>query len=358
MTETKKDIVLLTDHVNRDIDAAQDFDYAAGPIPTIEESCFQLHSLAAFMEPESHSDEDRAQVLRELQESCENGGFFLLKDHGVSSELIAKAHEVSEAFFRNAPKSEKMALSGEYYLGYTATESLSSYNCRDVAPPPDPVEKFSLFAEGPDRNLWPTYNAVEYKATMTEFYEATHKLGQFVETLTEEIMGVEKGTIKGMMPETMKSGVNRLHLYNEQKVVQEVLGGHTDLCTITLVTTTQPGYEVLVKDKWNPVPHLGSDVFVVNLGDVYKALTNGVFQSSIHRVNSATPGIRRSSINCFALTVAEFPGEPPIPLQTLAPYEGKGVQYTPLDFRHEIKRRFGLIKTDEAPEDDGSEKKE
>ena len=342
--------VSLTEHVNREIDAAKSFDYANQPLPKVKDSVLELISLEPFTKPSEHSEQDRQKVLDQLQKSCEHCGFFLLTDHGVDPSLILKAHQVSTHFFQEAPRKEKESLSGQYYLGYTCSENVSAYQGRG-GKKPEPVEKFSVFAEGSERNVWPKTNADEFKTIVTKYYETCHELGQLLEHLTERIMGVPEGTIRAQMCDTMKSGVVRLHLYNAQDNVQEVLGGHTDLSTITLVSTTKPGYEVLVDGQWQPVPHIGPEVFVVNLGDLYKAWTNGIFKSSIHRVNSLFLNDRRSSINYFATTVAEFDNEPLIPIQTFEPFVGRGVRYTPFYLRWELKRRFGLLKVEE--EEDG-----
>lgn len=60
---------------------------------------------------------------------------------------------------------------------------------------------------------------------------------------------------------------------------------HTDLGSLTILFTKQPGLQVLMKgsDKWEDVePRAGHAI--VNIGDGMSLLTNGLLHSSIHRV--------------------------------------------------------------------------
>jgi isopenicillin N synthase-like dioxygenase len=224
-------------------------------------------------------------------------------------------------------------------VSYIVLSSTEGFRVNDA----EAIEKFSLFGQGRENNLWPKTGGKEYQDVITKYNDETHKVQLLLENLFEKIMEVPEGTIRSLLPETMKTGTIRLHLYHAHKKVEEALGAHTDLCTITLVSTDQPGYEVIVDGAWQPVPHLGVEYFVVNLGDYMKAWSNGKLKSSIHRVSSAFKESRRSSINKFAITVAEFPNEPKIILETMPKYVGTGTCYTPLNLREEIRTKFGTI---------------
>ena len=80
-----------------------------------------------------------------------------------------------------------------------------------------------------------------------------------------------------------------------------IAGAHTDFGAITLLLQHpgQEGLEVLhpALDSWIPVP-TAENTYVVNIGDVLSAWTNGQYRSALHRViNTGT--LDRYSIPFF-----------------------------------------------------------
>ncbi|KAI9649948.1 hypothetical protein NHQ30_002533, partial [Ciborinia camelliae] len=79
----------------------------------------------------------------------------------------------------------------------------------------------------------------------------------------------------------------RLLKYHPQPLEERGASGtpHTDLGSLTILFTNQPGLQVLIKgsDKWEDVePRAGHAI--VNIGDGMSLLTNGLLHSSLHRV--------------------------------------------------------------------------
>ncbi|CDP19679.1 unnamed protein product [Coffea canephora] len=75
-------------------------------------------------------------------------------------------------------------------------------------------------------------------------------------------------------------------------------GSHTDPTSLTILHQDHVGgFEVYVNGKWHSVP-LDPEAFVVNIGDTFMALSNGIYKSCLHRaiVNPRTP---RKSIAFF-----------------------------------------------------------
>ncbi|KAF1867180.1 hypothetical protein Lal_00049609 [Lupinus albus] len=75
-------------------------------------------------------------------------------------------------------------------------------------------------------------------------------------------------------------------------------GPHTDPTSLTLLHQDHiGGLEVFVDNKWLSVPPR-PDAFVINLGDTFMALTNGIYKSCMHRslVNKEK---ERTSLVCF-----------------------------------------------------------
>lgn len=88
-------------------------------------------------------------------------------------------------------------------------------------------------------------------------------------------------------------------------------GAHTDYGLITLLSTDEnPGLQIFLQGEWIDVPPR-ADAFIVNIGDMGERWTNGVFQSTRHRVVNLT-GKERYSVPFFyepnySCSVACFP---------------------------------------------------
>jgi len=79
-------------------------------------------------------------------------------------------------------------------------------------------------------------------------------------------------------------------------------GAHTDFGAITLLLQHpgQEGLEVLhpAHDSWIPVP-INENTFVVNIGDVLSAWTDGQYRSALHRVINKSTTDDRYSVPFF-----------------------------------------------------------
>lgn len=81
-----------------------------------------------------------------------------------------------------------------------------------------------------------------------------------------------------------------------------IAGAHTDFGAITLLLQHpgQEGLQVLhpARDSWIPVPTI-ENTYVVNIGDVLSAWTNGQYRSALHRVINPSPAHDRYSVPFF-----------------------------------------------------------
>ncbi|KAI6591236.1 hypothetical protein MCOR06_004731 [Pyricularia oryzae] len=93
-------------------------------------------------------------------------------------------------------------------------------------------------------------------------------------------------------------------------------GAHTDFGAVTLLYQTAPGLQVKSPsgsgssgaDRWIPVPP-NRDAYVVNIGDMLHAWTEGLYKSSMHRVLNLG-GSHRYSIPFFFDGNADCPLTP------------------------------------------------
>ncbi|KAF7875070.1 hypothetical protein EAF04_002242 [Stromatinia cepivora] len=103
-------------------------------------------------------------------------------------------------------------------------------------------------------------------------------------------------------PDRASPCILRLLKYHPQPAEERGASGtpHTDLGSLTILFTKQPGLQVLMKgsDKWEYVePRAGHAI--VNIGDGMSLLTNGLLHSSLHRV-APPPGQAMTTRYSFA----------------------------------------------------------
>lgn len=105
-------------------------------------------------------------------------------------------------------------------------------------------------------------------------------------------------------PDRASPCILRLLKYHPQPAEERGASGtpHTDLGSLTILFTKQPGLQVLRKgcDKWEYVePRAGHAI--MNIGDGMSLLTNGLLHSSLHRV-APPPGQAMTTRYSFAST--------------------------------------------------------
>lgn len=266
--------------------------------------------------------EDKQAVARELDDACRNVGFLVVRGHGVSEDLIAEMHEVSEEYFA-LPYWEKMRfkMPADRYRGYTPMGAEGLALSLDDETPPDIKESFSMgpFAHpydehhfGPDGaryfapNMWP--DRPERMRTIWERYYAE------MERLSADLMRIFAVAL-GMPENTFQDKIDK-HITNfsvirypgqediEPSANQLRAGAHTDYGSLTIVQTNTDvgGLEVMTKEnKWEGVPWI-PNTFAVNIGDLMSEWTNDRWVSTLHRVGNPPrdkAAVRKTSLLFF-----------------------------------------------------------
>ncbi|GAB9477298.1 Gibberellin 2-beta-dioxygenase [Globisporangium polare] len=260
----------------------------------------------------------------QLRQACTNVGFFYLVSHGIPRELLAQVYAEMAHFFHQPADEKRKVLANEYMRGYTLMneETLDPdvqtqgdtkegyYICRHVDLGSDemkyPLHGPNLF---PDEAKYPTF-----KKTTEGYHAAMCDLGFRVAQVFAEAAGAP-GAFDGEGMFDRPMAALRLLRYGAVKSdVQSGVfgaGAHTDYGLITLLSTDEnPGLQIFHKGEWVDVPPR-NDAFIVNIGDMGERWTNGVFQSTRHRVVNLT-GKERYSVPFFyepnySCTVECFP---------------------------------------------------
>ncbi|EXB75633.1 Gibberellin 20 oxidase 3 [Morus notabilis] len=243
-----------------------------------------LVDLEGFLNGDEMATVRAAELIRE---ACTSHGFFQVINHGIDSSLINLAHEHLESFFK-LPASEKINRAPKRpgcLDGYSAGHS----------------ERFAT--------------KLPWKETLTFFHESgsvpvvkdyfTNNLGKDFE---------QKGIVYQRYSESMmwlclkltellaiSLGVDRMHykkFFEDAHSIVRInyypsctqpdltlgVGAHCDPTSITILHQDQVGgLEVFQNNKWNSVRPV-QDAFVINIGDTFVALSNGIYKSCLHRV--------------------------------------------------------------------------
>jgi isopenicillin N synthase-like dioxygenase len=250
-------------------------------------------------------------VADALAEACGRVGFFYLRNHGVPSAEIDAIFQTARDF-HELPLEAKMEVSitkNDHAQGYlhgmskgvhaTITANLQeAFQIRRPLPPDDP----GILAGMPLHGAIPWPSAMpDLESRMMRYYAYLDALGMRLLALFERGLEFAPGTLERYFTKNMNS-LRLLH-YPPQLPddPEEYLGAraHTDTNAFTmLVQDANAGLEILNRaGVWVAVPPV-PDTFVVNVGEVLKVWTDGIFSSTVHRVINRS-GRERYSIPFF-----------------------------------------------------------
>ena len=249
-------------------------------------------------------DQSPADISGPLGRSFAEFGFAIVSDHGISADLIARADEVTRAFFA-LPDDVKRAYrlpNGGGARGYTpfGTEKAKDASVHDLKefwhvgralPAGHP------YAAVMAPNVWPE-EIDAFRATMEELYAAFEGAGRKILSA----IALHLGLAADWFDDTVKDGNSVMRLLHYPPLEGEHAEGavraaaHGDINTITLLLgAEEAGLELLTRQgEWLPVtPPEGA--LAVNIGDMLDRLTAGYLRSTTHRVvNPAGPAAHRS----------------------------------------------------------------
>lgn len=271
----------------------------AGPVQraTPEAGALPLISVAGLM---SDDRALRSETIDAIGDAAASFGFFRLCNHGIDPRTIERTYRAAERFFA-LPDGDKLL----YYIGKSSNhrgyvpftekgdypdEKNRSYEAFDLGfdlPDDDPDYLAGNRLLGP--NVWPALPG--FKEAVSHYYARVAALGQVIATALEYFLGLRPGAITGQMDKPI-SQLRLLHYVRDRATTdsQSVnMGAHTDYECLTLLHTRNPGLQVMTTDDvWIDVP-VDHGVYVVNIGDMLEAWSNGILRSTPHRVLNTSP---------------------------------------------------------------------
>jgi isopenicillin N synthase-like dioxygenase len=232
-----------------------------------------------------------------LRHALEEIGFFIIVNHGVPPDLIARTFAEARRF-HDQPLEAKMALRmNEHNNGYMAmnryavwTSEVNSNTKPDLneafftkreRAPDDPLVKSGRRFAGPNR--WPA-NLPGFRETVLAYTEAVDTLGRRLLPVCAVALELPADHFDRAFAESQFSF--RLSHYPPVPADANQFGiaPHTDANFLTFLAQSDvPGLQVrMPSGAWLDVPYVPGS-FAVNSGDMMARWTNGRFKSTPHR---------------------------------------------------------------------------
>lgn len=291
--------------------------------------------------------------VQAIGEGYEVNGFVALTQHGIDSEIIHNALDISRDLFALADDVKK-----KYHVpGQGGARGYTPYGT-EIAKDAKHVDLKEFWHVGREiegeppypqllPNVWPT-EVPEFKPHMLSIFDELDKLGRKV----LEGIAVYLGEERDYFENRVNMGNSILRPLHYPPIIDEGTpsvraGAHEDINVITLlVGSREPGLEVLSKSgEWIPVTIIDGAI-ICNVGDMLQRLTNGVLPSTTHRVvNPPAPYSHKSrySIPFFL----HFNPDVVIDALETCHSEDRPKQFPPItanEYLNERLREIGLMK--------------
>ncbi|CAH9069338.1 unnamed protein product [Cuscuta europaea] len=250
--------------------------------------------------PNISQDQGAAEVIKQLDQACREAGFFYVKGHGIPDSLMQEIRHISHVFF-DQPHDTKLKIKLSAATGYRGYQWVGQNITKGV---PDMQEAIDCYKEVKDgmygglgevmkgSNKWPG-NPPDFARLMEEYIN-------FCTGLSRKIMRGIALALGGSVDEIERERagdpfwVLRIIGYpgasssSGQDVQKNDIGcgAHTDYGLLTLVNQDDDITALQVKTRsgeWISAPPIPG-TFVCNIGDMLQILSNGLYESTLHRV--------------------------------------------------------------------------
>ena len=263
-------------------------DLSAGVVTHTAFTCLPVVDISALTDP-STSATSRAEAAENLGKAAREVGFLYITGHGISRDVIDDLKRFTKAYFAQ-PLDAKM----HDYIGNSVNHS-GYVPEGEEQPNPDSIDLKEAYDIGYDLqdlqfqrpmlgpNQWPELPG--FREAISRYYQAALALGNTLFRGFALALGLDETRFLQNVSRP-PSQLRLIHYpFNPDLPADRPgIGAHTDYECFTILLPTAPGLEVLNgAGEWIDVPLL-EDAFVINIGDMLQALTNGAFVATSHRV--------------------------------------------------------------------------
>jgi isopenicillin N synthase-like dioxygenase len=274
------------------------------------ENCIPIIDISGFLD-----GSDKMGVAAKIGQACEDIGFFMIRGHDVSRELLRKLQITSAAFF-DSPIATKQLSKGPFGLGYMGqgTENVAATLKQD-SQVQDYKESLNLTLPVRD-GVWPSND--DLRELCSTYYRQVETLASQLMRLFALALNLDECFFDDKVdkPYTTLRLLNYPEFESDTDSASDVVttrnAEHTDYGTLTILWSSDSrGLQALSRQgEWidvvAPIMDISKDddddvVFIINIGDLMMNWTNDKWVSTLHRVvaHPETHGRRRSSMPFF-----------------------------------------------------------
>jgi isopenicillin N synthase-like dioxygenase len=237
-----------------------------------------------------------AKVVAAIRDASEQVGFFYIRNHGVPADELANIFKACDRFFAlpQAERDKIYLVNSVNYRGYLPIGVLG----KNADRPRDLLESFNVGRElGPDdadvRERKPLHGANQWPANLPGFRDEILRYYGLMEKLMYRLLqgfALALELPRDAFDNSFHRPLTQMRLlhYPAQEIVKDNMIGaraHRDFGYFTiLLQDGVGGLEVSNQSgEWVVAPPM-ENTFVVNVAEMLKLVTNGRFQSALHRV--------------------------------------------------------------------------
>ncbi|KAL3748431.1 hypothetical protein ACJRO7_009639 [Eucalyptus globulus] len=226
---------------------------------------------------EEGNEHGKKEAIETITKACSEHGFFNIMNHGIPTDLMNKALQLSKTFFQYPPE-EKLKLSPapgdcQIPVGYNIQPDHSV----------DKNEYFLVFQPGSSMNVYPE-NLPELRSVMEDLYSRFVGIGSLLESIINDCLGLPPNFLKEYNNERDWDFMAAFHYLPATESEANGITEHEDGNCITFVFQDEVGgLEVRKDGEWIPVVPVEGQI-VVNVADFIQVLSNKKFKSATHRV--------------------------------------------------------------------------
>ncbi|XP_038685030.1 protein SRG1-like [Tripterygium wilfordii] len=240
------------------------------------------------------SQESSDAELTKLDFACKEWGFFMLVNHGVSSEMLEKIKVEIQDFY-NLPMEEKK----KFWQKPGEVEGLGQPFVVSENQKLDWSDQFHMITQPPHLrkpHLFPNL-PLPFRETLDNYSLTVKNLALAILEQMEKALKVSTGIKEIFVEGTQQM---RFNYYPPCPQSDKVIGlsPHSDMgITVLLQVNDVEGLQIKKNGKWltiKPIP----GAFIINLGDMVEIITNGIYPSVEHRA-IVNPKKERLSIAAF-----------------------------------------------------------
>ncbi|KAK6924025.1 Isopenicillin N synthase-like, Fe(2+) 2OG dioxygenase domain [Dillenia turbinata] len=251
-------------------------------------------------DPKMAEDQGVSEVVQQLDQACREAGFFYVKGHGIPGSLIKEVRNVTHQFF-DLPYEEKLKIKMSAATGFRGYQRVGENITKGTPDMHEAIDCYREVKQGmygdlgktmEGSNLWPA-DPANFKSLMEEYISLCTELSRKILRgialalggLPDEFEGERAGDPFWV---TRLIGYPAASNVNSNGMLENDIGcgAHTDYGLLTLVNQDDDITALQVRNlsgEWIWAPPIPG-TFVCNIGDMLKIFSNGLYESTLHRV--------------------------------------------------------------------------